>query len=106
MMTADQYREAIAALGLSLGSAARVFGINERTSRRFATGNDIPWYLEMLINIMVAKGVAPDEIKDIAVHNHMPRAASQLFHLMERRKVIPGEALAIGFPAGREKQAQ
>ena len=64
MMTADQYREAIAALGLSLGSAARVFGINERTSRRFATGNDIPWYLEMLINIMVAKGVAPDEIKD------------------------------------------
>lgn len=35
-MTTDEYRTAIAALGLSQVGAAKVLGIHERTSRRYA----------------------------------------------------------------------
>lgn len=35
-MTPDQYRQALADIGLSQRRAAKLLGINERTSRRYA----------------------------------------------------------------------
>jgi transcriptional regulator with XRE-family HTH domain len=37
-MTADEYRTAIEALGLSQIEAARLLGVDARTSRRWASG--------------------------------------------------------------------
>jgi DNA-binding transcriptional regulator YiaG len=37
-MTADEYREAIGMLGLSQVAAARLLGVDERTSRRWVSG--------------------------------------------------------------------
>lgn len=42
-MTADEYREAIEALGLSQVAAAKLLGVDDRTSRRWASGDrEIP----------------------------------------------------------------
>ena len=42
-MTADEYRDAIAQLALTQVAAARLLGVDERTSRRWATGErDVP----------------------------------------------------------------
>jgi DNA-binding transcriptional regulator YiaG len=42
-MTPDEYREAIESLGLSQIAAARLLGVDARTSRRWASGErDIP----------------------------------------------------------------
>lgn len=42
-MTSDQYREALAALELTQGGGARLLGVDERTSRRWANGErDVP----------------------------------------------------------------
>jgi DNA-binding transcriptional regulator YiaG len=42
-MTADEYREALTRLDLSQVAAARLLGVDARTSRRWATGErDVP----------------------------------------------------------------
>jgi len=42
-VTPDEYRNAIAHLDLSQAAAARLLGVDERTSRRWATGErDVP----------------------------------------------------------------
>jgi DNA-binding transcriptional regulator YiaG len=42
-MTPDEYRDAIERLGLSQVAAARLLGVDERTSRRWAKGDrDVP----------------------------------------------------------------
>lgn len=41
-MTPTEYRAAIAALGLSQGGAARALGVDARTSRRWALGEQEP----------------------------------------------------------------
>jgi DNA-binding transcriptional regulator YiaG len=42
-MTTDDYRAAIEALGLSQVAASKLLGVDERTSRRWATGErDVP----------------------------------------------------------------
>jgi len=60
-MTADDYANAIAELGLSQVGAARFLDIGERTSRRFiADESVIPVHVEMLLNIMVKHGITPE----------------------------------------------
>lgn len=42
-MTADEYRASIETLGLSQVAAAKLLGVDDRTSRRWATGErDVP----------------------------------------------------------------
>lgn len=54
-MDQNQYRDALAALGLSQPKAAKVFGANERTSRRWATGQlEIPLVVELSIRLLLA----------------------------------------------------
>ncbi len=41
MMTAEEYRDAIAALGLTQVGASILLGVDERTSRRWASGERV-----------------------------------------------------------------
>jgi hypothetical protein len=57
MMTGDEYRQHIEMLGMSQNGAARFLGIAERTSRRFAAGDQaIPITIEPLLR---AQGQEP-----------------------------------------------
>jgi DNA-binding transcriptional regulator YiaG len=56
-MTPDQYRSTIETLGLSQIAAARLLGVDERTSRRWANGErDIPPPAERFLRYLIATG--------------------------------------------------
>lgn len=49
-MTGAQFKKALAAAGLSQRAAAKKFGVNERTVRRWASGEDpVPQTVQMLL---------------------------------------------------------
>ena len=58
-MTAQEYRGALSRLGLSQAQAARLIGVNTRTSERWGAGDrDVPppvqrlvWLLEHLVGV-------------------------------------------------------
>ena len=54
VMTKDDYRAAIAAIGLTPTSAARFFRVNERLARRWASGElPIPYSVELSLRLMI-----------------------------------------------------
>ena len=56
-VTADQYRATIETLGLSQAAAARLLGVDERTSRRWANGErDIPPPAQRFLRYLIATG--------------------------------------------------
>lgn len=56
-MTHDEYRDAIDSLGLSQVGAARLLGVDERTSRRWANGErDIPPPAQRFLRYLIATG--------------------------------------------------
>jgi DNA-binding transcriptional regulator YiaG len=56
-MTPDEYREAIARLDLSQVAAARLLGVDERTSRRWANGErDVPAPAIRFLQYLIATG--------------------------------------------------
>lgn len=56
-MTPDAYREALDSLGLSQVGAATLFGVNPRTSRRWASGElDVPTVVELVLRLMIVIG--------------------------------------------------
>jgi DNA-binding transcriptional regulator YiaG len=56
-MTADECREALQALGLTQGGCARLLGVDERTSRRWANGErDIPPPAQRFLRYLIATG--------------------------------------------------
>lgn len=64
-MTAAQYRSALCRLHLSQVGAARLFGANERTSRRWALGErDVPSAVTILLRLMLADKITAKEIDD------------------------------------------
>lgn len=63
-MTADAYRDALDRLGLSQVGAAKFFGVNPRTSRRWALGEqEVPRVVELALEFMIALG--PQKIAKI-----------------------------------------
>lgn len=61
-MIAAEYREAIAALGLTQVGAAKLFGVNERTGRRWALGEqDVPRAVEIALRLMIRFEVNPTD---------------------------------------------
>jgi transcriptional regulator with XRE-family HTH domain len=53
-MSATEYRDALAKLGLTQVGAARLMGVSDRTSRRWASGEqDIPPPVERLIRAYI-----------------------------------------------------
>jgi hypothetical protein len=65
-MTKKQYREYIKKLGMTQGGAARFLGMSDRSSRRFAAGDDIPQQTELLLRMMIAKRITPEKAFEIA----------------------------------------
>ena len=64
MMTPEQYRAALAALGLSQVEAARLLAADARTSRRWALGErPVPALVANLLRAAVAGKI---DLKDIA----------------------------------------
>jgi transcriptional regulator with XRE-family HTH domain len=60
---ADQYRELIAALGLSQIAAAEFLGISPRQSRRWALGETVPDVrAEIVLRLMVAYDISVDTV--------------------------------------------
>ena len=58
-MTAQQFRDALAALDLTQVGAADLFGVNERTARRWASGEqDIPQPVALALRLMVKHKVS------------------------------------------------
>ncbi len=60
-MTADEYREILSALGLTQSGAARLLGINPRTSRRWALGaQDITEPAARFLRLLIAAKITPE----------------------------------------------
>jgi DNA-binding transcriptional regulator YiaG len=56
-MTSDEYRETLEALGLTQGGGARLLGVDDRTSRRWACGErEIPPPAERFLRYLMATG--------------------------------------------------
>lgn len=64
-MTSTQYRKALEKLGLSQMAAARVLGVNGRTSQRWASGEqDIPKLVEIALTLMIENDVDPGRFQE------------------------------------------
>lgn len=62
-MTPDEYREALEALGLTQVGGARLLGVDERTSRRWACGErDVPPPAQRFLRYLIATGKTGDYV--------------------------------------------
>jgi DNA-binding transcriptional regulator YiaG len=62
-LSPEAYRALIAALGLSQASAARLLGVDGRTSRRWAAGDrDVPAPAERFLRYLEASGTSPARV--------------------------------------------
>lgn len=59
-MTPDRYREILELLDITQVGAGKFFGVDERTSRRWARGKlEIPDSVAMLLELMIARKIKP-----------------------------------------------
>jgi DNA-binding transcriptional regulator YiaG len=62
-MTPNQYINAIAALGLSQRAAGAFLGVDERTSRRWVSGDSaIPESVSKLLRLMIRLKLEPEDV--------------------------------------------
>lgn len=61
-MTANQYRAALKKLGLSQVGAARLFGVNDVTSRRWAKSG-VTGTVSILLNLLLAGKITAKDIE-------------------------------------------
>ena len=65
-MTHTQFRETLATLSLSQVGAARLLGVNDRTARRWAKGEqDIPPPVVKFFKLMIALKLTPERVLKI-----------------------------------------
>ncbi len=65
-MTAKQFQAAIDRLGLSQVGAAKLFGADPRTARRWALGErSIPESVAILLRLMLAGKISADDIGNV-----------------------------------------
>ena len=62
-MTAVQYRNALAQLGLTPTAAARLLGIDERTSRRYSS-RGISGAPEILLKLLLIRRISASDVND------------------------------------------
>lgn len=62
-MSADDYREAIAALGLTQDSAAAFLGVSLRTAHGYANAQPVPLYVAKLLRLCVKLKLKPEDVK-------------------------------------------
>jgi len=66
-MTAKQFQSAIDRLGLSQVGAARLFGADPRTARRWALGErSIPEPIAILLRLMLAGKITAHDIEGVS----------------------------------------
>jgi hypothetical protein len=66
-MNHNEYRDALAALDLTQGAAARFFQVDERTSRRWATGEiPVPHAVALLFRVMIEEDISPARVYELA----------------------------------------
>lgn len=63
-MTANQYRAALAKLELSQVGAARLFGVNDVTSRRWAKSG-VTGTVAILLRLLLAKKITVEDIEAV-----------------------------------------
>jgi len=73
-VTPDEYRNAIAHLDLSQAAAARLLGVDERTSRRWATGE---------------RDVPPPAVRFLRYLIATRKTGAQAMRVLERRPAAP-----------------
>ena len=62
-MTSTEYREAIAALGLNQAGAAKLLGVDDRTSRRWACDErEVPETVARFLRLMIARKITPAQV--------------------------------------------
>jgi transcriptional regulator with XRE-family HTH domain len=62
-LTAAEYRETIAALGLTQAGAAKLLGVDARTSRRWALGErEVPPPVSRLLLFILRSGATPEDV--------------------------------------------
>lgn len=65
-MTASQFRSALNRLELSQLGAARLFGADGRTARRWALGErGVPPTVAILLKLMLAGKISADDIEEV-----------------------------------------
>jgi hypothetical protein len=63
---AKTYRAMLDALGLNQLAAAKFLGVNERTSRRYASGDwPLPRATALLLRIMAARRISPEKAENL-----------------------------------------
>lgn len=62
-MTANQYRAALDALGLTQGAAAKFLGVALKTAHNYANGGAIPEATAKLLRLMVRLELKPRDVK-------------------------------------------
>jgi len=60
-MKPQEYRAHVEQLGMTISSARHLFGMGERSTRRFAAGDaTVPLAIELLLRIMVERKISPE----------------------------------------------
>lgn len=76
VMTDEEYRDAIAQLGLTQIGASRFLRIGERTARRWASGEiEVPRSVELLFKVMLGCRLTPDDVLRIEMRRSKASAS-------------------------------
>ena len=65
-MNSDSFRHALGRCGISQVAAAKLFDVNERTVRRWASGEDsVPKAVQIALVLMLKLGISVDGVEKI-----------------------------------------
>ena len=85
-MKPEQYRDALERLDLTQAAAGELFGVGDRTSRRWISGEaEVPPTVAMLLKLMLSKQLAVE--LDIPKSAKRPQAKRQIWTLKAKQKV-------------------
>lgn len=73
-MTTDEYRTILAEIGLTQSGAARLLGVDPRTSRKWACGErDIPEPAARFLRLILAAKISPERAMKLLSGNDRPQ---------------------------------
>lgn len=62
-MTAEEYRDAITAMGMTQHEAASFLGVSIRTAHGYANAQPVPLYMAKLLRLCVKMKLKPEDVK-------------------------------------------
>ena len=63
-MKGTELRETLNSLGLTQAEAARLFGFEQRSSRRWVSGKrDVPYFLVIMLRMMASGTIDADDVE-------------------------------------------